>query len=103
MMPTTLRDSLTWETPTRTADKERTSFHSNSFDFKTYINIDNQEHRWQIVSKDSRVPGLLVNVRGSDAVPDVGDDDLDDDGLVGVQAPGEPGEAPEEPAKSKLL
>ena len=49
------------------------------------------------------MPGLLVNVRGSDAVPDVGDDDLDDDGLVGVQAPGEPGGAPEEPAKSKLL
>ena len=50
--------------------------------------------------KDSRVPGLLVSVLGSDAVPDV---DLDDDGLVGVQVPGEPSGAPEELGKSKLL
>ena len=52
------------------------------------------------LGKDSRVPGLLVSARGSDAVPDV---DLDDGGGDVVQAPGEPGGAPEEPAKSKLL
>ena len=37
------------------------------------------------LGKDSRVPGLLVSVRGSDAVPD---DDLDDGG---GQALGQPG------------
>ena len=55
------------------------------------------------LGKDSRVPGLLVSARGSDAVAYVdgaGDDDLGGDV---VQAPGEPGGAPEEPAKSKLL
>ena len=45
----------------------------------------------------------LSALTGSDAVAYVdgaGDDDLDGDV---VQAPGEPGRAPEEPAKSKLL
>ena len=46
------------------------------------------------------MPGLLVSTLGSDTLPDV---DLDDDGLVGVQVPGEPSGAPEELGKSKLL
>ena len=85
------------DTLTRMQTKKRTSFHCNFLIIQNLYQISIIRNINDKLIKDSRVPGLFVSALGSDAVPDV---DLDDDGLVVVQAPGEPGGAPEEPAKS---